>query len=109
MTRNPEVTADPKSWKDKMSFKLYCDGDDEKFIQIEFSHFIEPNVPFIKRIISNMFLESLSMPILGFSHDSSKNSKSPDMETFIRKIIGLAIFKIKDEKVATKLECAHID
>jgi len=101
-----------ESWTEHWKFKLLIDDNsavDYNFMKLKFHHFLEPNAPFIKRIISNMFLNGLSMNIIGYSEDSSKNSNTPDIDIFMKKALGVAVFELEDSSLIDFIDWIEID
>ena len=68
---------DKIQWKSHVKFQLMIDknqnsNNDSDYENLTFSHFIVPNVPEMKRIVTNLYLQRKSLTILGYSDDSSK-------------------------------------
>ena len=108
--KHEKEAKDPKKWNN--SWILVIDDNsaiDYNYINLKFHHFHEPEAPFMKRIISNMYINGLSSTIVGFSEDSSRNSKVPDIDVFMKKSIGIAVFQLEDPKLADIIDWVEID
>ncbi|CAI2360486.1 unnamed protein product [Moneuplotes crassus] len=106
------VTKNPKKWIDHCDFQLIVDDKsavDYNYINLKFHHFHEPQAPFIRRIVSNMFMNGLSPGIIGYSTDSSKKSLAPDIEVFMKKSLGVAVFQLEKPELDCIVDCVEID
>jgi len=100
-------------WKEKAKFQLVIDDksniDDWSYVDLEFSHFIEANAPFMRSVVSNLFFEKLSLTVVGYSDDSSENSTNASHDIFIKKAIGLAVFTLKNKQIENVINWVEID
>lgn len=108
ITRCEASYRDKVTWKSHTKFQLIIDSNansnnDSEYLLLKFSHFITPNAPSIENIVTNLYINEKSLTIVGYSDDSSKNSKSPDLQTFIKKSTGLAVFELYNQRNSAKL------
>lgn len=106
------MTENPKKWIDHCEFKLIIDDKsavDYNYINLKFHHFHEPQAPFLRRIVTNMYVNGLSPGIIGYSQDSSKKSVAPDIEVFMKKSLGVAIFQLENSELDAMIDCVTID
>ena len=105
--RSRTKTKELDRWKEHWTFKLIVTNSEE--YDVEFCRFAIPDVPKLKLIISNLYFNRHSMTILGYSDDSSKNSTRPDPDNFMKKAVGLAILRLKDQSLKDKIKWININ
>ena len=106
--RNRTKTRDLNKWKEKWTFKLIWSNKDNDEFDLEFWRFVIPDVPKIKNIISNLYINRHFLTVLGYSDDSSRNSTRPDPDNFMKKSIGVAILRIRDNELWNKIRCVNL-